>query len=81
MDIKFLILGLIIGLAIGSVITYYLTPTIKDKPIPPRIDFITTDLDTCTVEYVRGEFCQDIMRCSYEDYPSIMNEYWCTCSQ
>lgn len=82
MEKKSLILGLILGLTIGLIATatvYFLVIPTRDKPIPPRVDFITTDLNTCTVDYVRSRFCQEIMTCGYEEYPSILSEYWCTC--
>ncbi|MFQ6068089.1 MAG: hypothetical protein ACE5KD_00945 [Candidatus Bathyarchaeia archaeon] len=84
MEIKPLIIGLVLGIVttLASVWVYFLiNPTARGAPIPPRVEFITTDLDTCTVDYVRSRFCQEIMVCEYEKYPSIMSEYWCTCHQ
>lgn len=85
MDGKSIAIGFIIGIiiALASAWAYLLMyPSAREAPIPPRIEFITTDLNTCTVDYIRSEFCQQIMSCSYEDYPSIIGgEYWCICHQ
>jgi len=85
MEGKSLLIGLVLGIviALASVYVYLLMyPSAREAPIPPRIDFITTDLDTCTVDYVRSRFCEQIMTCSYEQYPSIIGgEFWCTCHQ
>lgn len=85
MDVKSLIIGLVLGIVIASISVFMyfsVNPTIREAPIPPRIEFVTTDLDTCTVDYIRSRFCQEIMTCSYEEYPSIVGgEYWCTCHQ
>jgi len=85
MEVKPFVIGLALGVIItlASVWTYLLLhPPTREIPVPPRIEFITTDLDTCTVDYVKSRFCEEIKTYKYEEYPDIIaGEYWCTCYQ
>ena len=71
---------LIGGLVLGVVVMYFAQGFFVEKPIPPRVEYITIDANHCTAEYARTEVCPDIKVCSMKSKQGNFGmEYWCEC--
>ena len=74
---KQVIPAIILGILIGF---FGLSQLLKEQPVPPRVEFITTDPNHCTAEYTKTEICSDIRVCSMNSQQGNFGmEYYCKC--